>query len=286
MNRRVVTMLFLMGLVATTAMVATACGGRAKQAEAPESQAPPATAQQAAPPVAAPPAAAPAQETREAQGETPAPAPKAPSRKPAAEPAGGEAGTSATEPPAAPASPPPAAEPVVKTVPAGTSIDVEVLDGVSSKSSKAGDSFRARVVKDVVQDGIAVIPAGSVVVGSVTEAVPLGKIGGKAKLSLAFNKLELTSGRSAPISASFAETGKSETGKDAATIGGAAAGGAILGRILSKHDKGKGTVLGAVVGGAVGTAVAAKTKGQEVEIPAGTPITLTLDSATQVTVTP
>lgn len=135
-------------------------------------------------------------------------------------------------------------------------------------------------------DGIAVIPAGSVVVGSVTEAVPLKKIGGQAKLALEFNKLELTSGRSAPIDASFAEQGKSETGKDAATIGGAAAGGALLGRILSKNDKTKGTVLGAIVGAAAGTAVASKTKGQEVEIPAGTVITLKLDQAAQITVIP
>jgi outer membrane lipoprotein SlyB len=185
-----------------------------------------------------------------------------------------------------PPEPPPTREPVMKTVPAGTAIEVAFLDGLSSKASRTGDSFRARVAKDVMLDGIAVIPAGSVVVGSVTEAVPLKKIGGQAKLALEFNKLELTSGRSAPIDASFAEQGKSETGKDAATIGGAAAGGALLGRILSKNDKTKGTVLGAIVGAAAGTAVASKTKGQEVEIPAGTVITLKLDQAAQITVIP
>jgi hypothetical protein len=279
MSRRLVSVLSLIVFVAVVAIAATACGGGARQAAAPESQAPPAVAQQAEPPAQQPPAAAPPATAPEQQAP---PARRAPRPRPAARPEGEGTGRSATEPPMTP----PAREPVVKTVPAGTPIEVAFLDGVSSKASQAGDSFRARVAKDVMQDGIAVIPAGSVIVGSVTEAVSLKKIGGQAKLALEFNKLELTSGRSAPISASFAEAGKSETGKDAATIGGAAAGGAILGRLLSKHDKTKGTVLGAIVGGAAGTAVAAKTKGKEVEIPAGTVITLKLDSAAQVTVVP
>ncbi len=288
MNRRLATAWFPLTLIAAAALAAVACGGGAQQ------QAPPAAVEQAQPPVqqppaqqaepAAPPAAAPA-EPPPAVAQAPKPTQK-PAQRPAPKPQGEEAGRTTAPPPVAAAEPPPQPEPIIKTVPAGTAIEVSFLDGVSSKSSQAGDSFRARVAKDVLQDGIVVIPAGSVVVGSVTEAVSLKKIGGQAKLALAFNKLELTSGRSAPISASFAETGKSETGKDAATIGGATAGGAVLGRMLSKGDRGKGTVLGAIVGAAAGTAIASKTQGQEVEIPAGTAITLKLDQAAQVTVRP
>jgi hypothetical protein len=284
MIRRLATAWLPLTLIAAAALAAVACGGGAQQ------QAPPAAVEQAQPPAqqspaqqaepAAPPAAAPAE-----QPPVVAQSPK-PTRKPAPKPQGEEAGRTTAPPPVTAAEPPPPPEPLIKTVPAGTAIEVAFLDGVSSKSSQAGDSFRARVAKDVVEDGIVVIPAGSVVVGSVVEAVSLKKIGGQAKLALEFNKLELTSGRSAPISASFAETGKSETGKDAATIGGATAGGAVLGRMLSKGDKGKGTVLGAIVGAAAGTAIASKTKGEEVEILAGTAITLKLDRAAQITVRP
>ncbi len=286
MNRRLVTTGFVSALVFMVVLVTVACGGGAQQ------QAPPATSQQAQPPAeqapaSAPPAAAPAQQPPTPEQEKPAVAQApAPRRKSAARPQGEEAGRSTMPPAVSPQETAPPAEPIVKTVPAGTPIEVAFLDGVSSKSSQAGDSFRTRVTKDVVQDGIVVVPAGSVVVGSVTEATGLKKIGGQAKLTLAFTKLELTSGRSAPISASFAEKGKSETGKDAATIGGATAGGALLGRLLSKGDKSKGTVLGAIVGAAAGTAIAAKTKGEEVEIPAGTAITLKLDQPTQVPVRP
>jgi hypothetical protein len=284
MNRRLATAWFPLTLIAAAALAAVACGGGAQQ------QAPPAAVEQAQPPAQQPPAqqAEPAAPPAAPPAEPPpavAQAPK-PAQKPAPKPRGEEAGRTTAPPPVTAAEPPPQPEPIIKTVPAGTAIEVAFLDGVSSKSSQAGDSFRARVAKDVLQDGIVVIPAGSVVVGSVTEAVSLKKIGGQAKLALAFNKLELTSGRSAPISASFAESGKSETGKDAATIGGATAGGAVLGRMLSKGDRGKGTVLGAIVGAAAGTAIASKTKGEEVDIPAGTAITLKLDQAAQITVRP
>jgi hypothetical protein len=284
MNRRLATAWFPLTLIAAVGLAAVACGGGAQQ------QAPPAAVEQAQPPAQPPPAqqAEPAAPPAAPPAEPPpavAQAPK-PAQKPAPKPRGEEAGRTTAPPPVTAAEPPPQPEPIIKTVPAGTAIEVAFLDGVSSKSSRAGDGFRARVTKDVVQDGIVVIPAGSVVVGSVTEAVALKKIGGKAKLALAFNKLELTSGRSAPISASFAETGKSETGKDASTIGGATAGGAVLGRMLSKGDRGKGTVLGAIVGAAAGTAIASKTKGEEVDIPAGTAITLKLDQAAQITVRP
>ncbi len=284
MNRRLVTVSFLSALIVVAVVAAVACGGGAQQ------QAPPVASEKAQPPAQQPPATeqpAAAQQPPVPQQEKPevAQAPQ-PRRRAARTPAPEEAGRSTAPPPVAAEQPPPPPEPIIKTVPAGTPIEVTFLDGVSSKSSQAGDSFRTRVTKDVVQDGIVVIPAGSVVVGSVTEAVAHKKIGGQAKLALEFTKLELTSGRSAPLSASFAEKGKSETGKDAATIGGATAGGAILGRMLSRGDKNKGTVLGAIVGAAAGTAIAAKTKGEEIEIPAGTAITLKLDQPTQVTVRP
>lgn len=183
--------------------------------------------------------------------------------------------------------PEPAPEPIVVTVPAGTVLNVTFLDPLSSKTNQVGDSFRVQVTQDVAQEGLVVIPAGSILIGSVTEAESLNKnIGGQAKLGLQFTSLELPSGEVANIQASFLEEGKSETKKDAATIGGAAAGGAILGRLLKKEDKSKGTLIGAVLGAAAGTAIAAKTKGEEVEIPAGTPLGLQLDKAVQITISP
>jgi hypothetical protein len=220
----------------------------------------------------------PAEEQPAAEAPSEPSAQAAPAPRPAPSPAPAPAAT------AAPPAVQPAPEPVVKTVPAGTILEVAFLDALSSRANLEGDPFRARVTEDVSVDGMVVIPAGSMIRGTVVEAVSLKKIGGTAKLALDFSRLELPTGEVVPIDAVFAEAGKSETKRDAATIGGAAAGGALLGRLLSKSDKTKGTVLGAVVGAAAGTAIAAKTEGEEVELPAGTEIAIQLTTPSQVTV--
>ena len=175
---------------------------------------------------------------------------------------------------------------MVKTIAAGTSLDVELLDGASSKTSLVGDAVRARVTNPIIIDGLTVVPAGTIVGGTVTEAIPLKKIGGMATLGLRFDTLELAGGERKAIAAGLHEQGKSETGKDAGTIAGATAAGALLGRLLSKNDKTKGTLIGAAVGAAAGTGAAAATKGQEVELPAGTPLALRVEEALTVTVQP
>ena len=228
----------------------------------------------------APPAPPPPSSTQ-----TQAPAPPAQTRAPAPPP-----------PPAAPQGaprverptpPPPPPEPVTITVPAGTAIDVAFLDSVASNESQVGDPVRLRVINDIRHDGVAAIPAGSVVSGTVTEAVGLDKkIGGRARIGLEFHTLELTSGRTAAIHTTFSEQGKSETKKDAATIGGATAGGALLGRIIDQENKDNGLLIGAVVGAAAGTAIAAKTEGKEIVITSGTEVSLQLDQPAHITITP
>lgn len=183
--------------------------------------------------------------------------------------------------------PEPVTSPVtsIATVPAGTQMRVEFLESLSSQTSEPGDIFRARVASDVTDDGgEVVIPAGSEVVGVVGEAVPLRKVGGQAKLTLRFTDLVLPSGNTVPIHASFVGEGRSETRKDAATIGGAAAGGAILGRVLSKGNRSRGAVIGAIIGAAAGTAIASRTPGEEVTIDRGTAVDLKLDDAVDVRV--
>jgi hypothetical protein len=263
-----------------------ACGGNRtpEQAAAPGAQAGPPAGEAQAPADANP-------QTNAAAEQTPAAAPapavepppaQAPKPKPATKPKP-SAGAVAEAPTPAP---PPKPAPVEKTLAAGTEFAVELLDGASSKTSKVGDAVRAKVTQPVVIDGLTAVPAGAVIAGTVTEAIPLNKIGGQASLGLRFDSLEIPGGSSAPIVATLATKGKSETGKDAGTIAGATAGGALLGRLLSKNSKTKGTLIGAAVGAAAGTGIAASTKGQEVELPAGLALTVRLEAATQVTVQP
>jgi hypothetical protein len=180
--------------------------------------------------------------------------------------------------------PEPAVETILVTIPATTPLEVEFLDAASSETSQLGDPVRAVVARDVIRDGLVAIPAGSRVHGSVIGVVPQKKIAGQAKLALSFERLDLPSGEQVAIQGYFDAEGKRQKKKDATTIGASAAGGAILGRILSKNEKTKGTVLGAAVGAAIGTAIATKNAGDPVVVEPGSVVELTLDAAVRVAV--
>jgi hypothetical protein len=156
-------------------------------------------------------------------------------------------------------------------------------DPLSSETSKVGDTFRATVSQAIVVDGIEVIPVGTVARGVVVEANPRDKVGGLSRLGIRFESVELPGG-AGPLTGQWVGQGKSETKKDAATIGGATAAGAILGRVLDKNDKGRGTAIGAVVGAAAGTAAAVKTKGEAVDLPVGSTLEFHLESPLEVRV--
>jgi hypothetical protein len=167
---------------------------------------------------------------------------------------------------------------------AQTRLEVEFLSTVSSASSRPGDRFVTRVTRDLsADDGRLVIPAGTELAGVVTEAESLKRVGGQARLGLAFGELRLPWGKNAEIQASFYDAGRNESRRDRRIIGGAAAGGAVLGAILD-DDKGRGTILGAILGAAAGTAAAANKARDEVEIPGGTVVTLQLDQPAQIQV--
>jgi hypothetical protein len=200
--------------------------------------------------------------------------------EPRAEP--GEIEPAPAEEPAEPQDEEPQPRAVAVTVPVGTAFDVEFLESLASNTSRVGDTFRVRVARDVVVDGEVAIPRGSEVVGEVTEAVPLRKVGGRARLGLKFTDVVLPSGSTVPVEASFVEQGRSETGRDAATIGGGAAGGAVLGRILSRKDRSRGAVIGAILGAAAGAVIASRTPGEEIEISEGTQVTLALDEEVEI----
>ncbi len=177
---------------------------------------------------------------------------------------------------------PPAKAPVVKRpeprfvqveLPAGTELELELLDTLSSGTSRAGDPVRARLLGELYADGQRVASAGAEVLGTVTEIVPLKKFGGQPKISLVFESLAVANGSSVPVLASHTQEGKKQAGRDAAKIGGAAVAGAVIGHQV---DDDKGTELGALLGGAIGTAVAART-GKEVELTAGTTIIVALE---------
>lgn len=166
------------------------------------------------------------------------------------------------------------------TVPSGTLVTVRFLDTLSSHASQPGDRFTTEVAGDVTLDGTIVVPAGSRIHGHVTEAAP-AKIGGRSRLSLDFDELELPSGEATALDAEFSQRGKSEKLKDAAIIAGGTLGGVILGEAV---DEGEGGVIGGIVGGVAGALGAKETKGKPVVLPSGTELTLQLTAPVKVEV--
>jgi len=172
------------------------------------------------------------------------------------------------------------------TVPAGTSLRLTLDAAVSSSSSREGDTVTAKVTDPIVVGDRVAIPAGSRVHGQVKSVVPAKK-GLKDKggsLSLVFDRIATPSGFIAPMSATVSEVASGSGKKTAGIIGGSAAGGALLGKVLG--GRGKNAAVGTLLGGAIGAGVAAGTKGQDVDLPAGSPLALKLDQPLTISVGP
>ena len=161
----------------------------------------------------------------------------------------------------------------------GTQMDIAATDTISSRTAKVGDPFTAHVVEDVRNAvGKVVIPAGSVVNGTITDVKPAPNPRTPGTLTLSVTSITVR-GTSYPLDASVdsLETihkGRGVTSGDAAKVGAGAVAGAVLGRVLGGNKK--GTILGGIVGGAAGAAVAHATKDSDIVLPAGAHIIIRL----------
>jgi len=184
------------------------------------------------------------------------------------------------EPPAPP--PPPAPEFVDLVVPPDAVLGLQIERTISSELARVEDKVEARVTRDVrVADRIA-IPAGSTVRGSVTEVERGGRMKGAARLAVRFHTIVLADGTQLALKTDpVVREGKSPGGESAAKVGGAAIGGAILGAILGG---GKGAAIGGAVGAAGGTAAAMTNDRNPATLPAGTTVTVRMQTPVTVTV--
>ena len=168
------------------------------------------------------------------------------------------------------------------TLPEGTTLAVRLDSPVGSDSSRVEDSVEATLTDAVVVEGAEVLPAGSVVRGTVAAVEPAGKVKGRASLALQFSSISVA-GRDEryPIAARMAMLAPATKGEDAAKIGIPAAGGAIIGAIIGGK---KGAAIGTAIGGGAGATVVLTTHGDEIRLPVGTMLALPLDQALDVRV--
>jgi ribosomal protein L12E/L44/L45/RPP1/RPP2 len=218
------------------------------------------------------PAAAPAPEATQAQ------APNDQAKAEANNEAGAEAKTEE-----APPQPPPPPPPRHVTVPAGTSVRVQTIDAISSKTSQAGQTYRASLAAPIVVGDSVVVPKGADVAIQVAQAKSAGKIKGSSELTLALAALSYH-GKSYPLASSAVQQVGKSRGKQTAKRAGIAAGaGALIGGLAGG---GKGAGIGVLVGGGGAMAVQALTHGEEINVPSETLLDFTLAQPVTITLPP
>ncbi|HUX67972.1 MAG TPA: TrbI/VirB10 family protein [Terriglobales bacterium] len=187
-------------------------------------------------------------------------------------------------------------------LPAGTALQLKLNNSLSTRSSQQGDSFTANVTSPVYSPNgqTLLVPEGSTVEGHVLSVQRSGSVTGKSQLQLNFERLRLPDGTVLPMRAGVSQVnpnagvGGAITGTPSATseggvqqsqtrstVGTAAAGGAVGAIIGAIAGGGKGAGLGGLVGAGLGV-VLASTKGGNLDLPAGTPLTITLSSPVQI----
>lgn len=167
------------------------------------------------------------------------------------------------------------AEPVYRevTLPAGTTLRLDLKSSVASDTSKVEDTVRATLRQAVVIDGETVLPAGTELVGTVTDVARSGRVKGRARVAYRFSSLRHDSERYDIKTATIAHEAEATKKKDATKIAIGAGAGAALGAILGG---GSGAAKGAAIGGGAGTGAVLATRGDEVRRGVGADVTTRL----------
>lgn len=156
------------------------------------------------------------------------------------------------------------------TIPTGARIVATLGKTISTEHSPAGTHFSMTTVQAIELDDGHAIPAGARISGEVTHSEGGGRIAGAPELSLRFTEISID-GRGYPLRADpFRVKGKSDAVESAAEIGGGAVVGGVVGAIAGK------TIEGAVIGAVLGTGVAIVTKGNQIVLPAGQRLRVTV----------
>lgn len=165
-------------------------------------------------------------------------------------------------------------------IPAGTNIVASLQTPLSTKTSQTGDHFQASTVSAIVVNGRTVVPAGAQIHGVLRDVQASGRIKGRARMTLDFERIEDVRGQSHAISAQpLTLQADSKTRGDVEKI----AAGGVLGAIVGGIAGGKkGALIGAGAGAGAGTVIMLATQGDEVELGAGRRLNVYMTSPTSV----
>ncbi len=160
---------------------------------------------------------------------------------------------------------------------AGTRIQLEIVDSISSSFSAAGDTFRATVVTPSRNKGIVVLPIGTVIEGRISRVDEKGSAGRNGEIEAVFEAIRFKTGEYRKIDARFAKPLKegSHRTKSLISIAGGTLGGALIGGLTRSNN---GVLIGAGLGAAAGTGTALLINGKNVGIKSGEEFEIELKS--------
>ncbi len=169
----------------------------------------------------------------------------------------------------------------VSTIPKGTTMIVKLDQPLSSYSSDLGESVGATLESDVFVNDQVAIPAGSEVIGQVTDVSPSGRVGKHGEVDVRFHSIRTPGGTVIPIRGHVVtedSTGvlkgnsyKMDIAKGIGIAAGSTGVGALAGTAMGGllGVAGTGAVMGTGVGALVGMGYAIGRKGKDVVIPSG-----------------
>src|SRR5262249_11872652 len=145
-----------------------------------------------------------------------------------------------------------------------------------------GDKFTATVTVPVYLNGRTVIPAGAIVEGRITQVTPAKRMNRSGTIGIDFDDIVFPNGSHVGLVGSLTSSDPStrkriddesrvsgeSNNRTAVFVGGGGAIGAVLGGIAGGA---KGAVLGGVSGAGAGVASILFSKGEEAQVPSGTP---------------
>ncbi len=179
------------------------------------------------------------------------------------------------------------------TVTAGTHILLRLTNALDTKHASVGDHVYLETASPIFVNGRMVIPPGSYVNGSVTEAKEAGRVKGKSSLAIQYDSITLRNGiardlRSRPDSVDTRGNldksegriqGEGNKSGDAGTIAQTTAIGTGTGGVIgaAAGHAGMGLGVGAAAGAAAGLAHVFGSRGPQVVLPRGTTMDMVVD---------
>lgn len=163
-----------------------------------------------------------------------------------------------------------------QSLPSGSAIDITLATALTSETASVGQSWSGTVRNTAALEGQRSIAAGSAVSGTVAAVTPARK-GDRAMLDLALTSINID-GRDYRVRGGMESVIAGSTrARNLGAIGAATVAGAVVGHQVGGSDK--GTIIGGLVGGAAATGVVSQTKGWQVVLKPGTPLTFTTTQA-------